>query len=95
VRLADPSLAITYTRSDGSEVTLTMAELVARRGALEVAYNPNDCPEVRWGAAAESEERKTCKRRAPAEQQRKLKAYRPWFRERRRPGRGDPGPHVD
>lgn len=94
-RLADPSLAITYTRSDGSEVTLTMAELVARRAALEVAYNPNDCPEVRWGAAEGSKERKTCKRRAPAEQQRKLKAYRPWFRERRRPGRGDPGPHVD
>ena len=94
-RLADPDLAITYTRSDGSETTLTMAELVARKEALEMGYNPNDCPEVRWGAPEGSPERGTCKRRAPAEQQRKMKAYRMWFTDRRRPGRGDPGPAVE
>jgi hypothetical protein len=59
-----------------------------------MAYNPNDCPEIRWAAPAGSEERKTCKRRAPDEQRRKMKAYRPWFSERRRPPRGDPGPPV-
>ena len=93
-RLADPQLAVAYNRSDGSEVTLTMAELVERKAALEVAYNPNDCPEVRWGAAPRSAEMSTCKRRAPAEQQRKMKAYRTWLSERRRPARGDPGPVV-
>ena len=43
--------AITYTRSDGSPWKLTVADLLARRAALEIAYNPNDCVEVRWGAA--------------------------------------------
>lgn len=94
-RLADPQLAITYTRTDGSETTLTMAELVQRKESLEMGYNPNDCPEVRWGAPEGSAERSTCKRRAPAEQQRKMKAYRTWFTDRRRPARGDPGPPVD
>lgn len=93
--LADPELAFRYTRSDGSTWTLTLAELVARAPALEVAYNPNDCPEVRWAAPEGSDERSTCRRRAPAEQQRKMEAYRPWFRERRRPPRGDPGPPVE
>src|SRR5206468_2728249 len=31
-------------------------ELVARAEALETAYNPNDCVEVRWGARAGSVE---------------------------------------
>lgn len=93
--LADPALAFTYTRSDGSSWTLTLAELVARAPALEAAYDPNDCPEVRWAAPEGSKERSTCRRRAPEEQRRKLAAYRPWFRERRRPPRGDPGPAVE
>ena len=41
---------ITYTRSDGSAQKLTVADLLARRAALEIAYNPNDCVEIRWGA---------------------------------------------
>lgn len=93
-RLRDPALAITYTRSNGTPWTLTLEELVARADALEVGYNPNDCPELRWGAAEGSEERSTCRRRAPADQQRKVAAYRMWFDERRRPARGDPGPPV-
>ncbi|MCX4239551.1 hypothetical protein [Paraliomyxa miuraensis] len=93
--LADPALAFSYTRSDGSEQTLTLAELVARAPALEVAYNPNDCAEIRWGAPERSKERSTCRRRAPEEQRRKMSAYRPWFRDRRRPPRGDPGPAVE
>jgi hypothetical protein len=86
--LADPSLAFEYTRSDGSKWKLTLAELVARAPSLEVAYDPNDCPELRWGAPEGSAERRTCKRRAPAAQQKKLELYRPWFHERRRPARG-------
>ena len=42
---------ITYTRSDGAPQKLTVADMLARRAALEIAYNPNDCVEVRWGAA--------------------------------------------
>lgn len=92
--LADPALAITYTRSDGSTWKLGLDAIVARRQAYEVAYNPNDCPEVRWGAPAGSEERKTCRRHAPDDQQLKMEAYRVWFAERRRPARGDPGPAI-
>ncbi|HET6581983.1 MAG TPA: hypothetical protein VFG69_01025, partial [Nannocystaceae bacterium] len=90
--LKDPKLAFSYTRSDGSPWTVTLADLIERTPALEMAYNPNDCPELRWGAKPGSDEAKTCKRRMSAEQQRKMAAYRPWFHERRRPARGDPGP---
>jgi hypothetical protein len=31
----------------------------------QMAYNPNDCVEVRWGAPENSEEASTCKRHAP------------------------------
>lgn len=93
--LSDPAYSFEYTRGDGSPWRLTLAELVARQAAFETAYNPNDCPAVRWGAAPKSEERAVCRRRAPADQQRKMKAYQMWFRERRRPPRGDPGPPVE
>jgi hypothetical protein len=93
--LADSSLAFEYTRSDGSRWTLTLAELVARAPKLEAAYNPNDCPELRWAAPEGSKERSTCRRRAPEDQRRKMAAYRTWFHDRRRPPRGDPGPAVE
>jgi len=64
-----------------------VAELYARRPAMEVAYNPNDCIERRWGAPDGSAEQATCNRRAPREQQAKMNQYRPWFRETRRPPR--------
>lgn len=78
---------ITYARSDGSEWTLTLADVLARAEALEMAYNPNDCVEVRWGARPGSSEMAPCRRRAPAEQAARMARYRPWFRERRRPPR--------
>ena len=56
--------------------------------ALEVAYNLNDCVELRWGAPEGSEEASTCKRHAPAPQRTKMVEYRAWFHERRRPPRG-------
>ena len=79
--------AITYTRSDGSPWRLTVADLLARRSALEMAYNPNDCVEIRWGAEPGTDEVATCLRHAPAEQRARMQSYRPWFREGRRPGR--------
>ncbi len=76
-----------YTRSDGSSWTLALKDLVDRIAALEVAYNLNDCVELRWGAPDKSEEASTCKRRAPSEQRAKMAEYRAWFHERRRPPR--------
>jgi hypothetical protein len=78
---------ITYTRSDGSPQKLTVADLLARRAGLEIAYNPNDCVEIRWGAPEGSPEASTCKRRHPPEQKAKMAEYRVWFHEARRPSR--------
>lgn len=78
---------ITYARSDGSQWRLSLAEIYARRAALETAYNPNDCVERRWGAAPGTPEFATCRRSAPANQQARMEEYRPWFRDRQRPPR--------
>ncbi|MCU0955134.1 MAG: hypothetical protein MUC37_11125 [Hyphomicrobium sp.] len=78
-----------YTRSDGSEWTLALADVAGRSADLEIAYNVNDCAELRWGAPAGSDEIKTCNRRAPdAQRQKMASTYRAWFSERRRPPRG-------
>jgi hypothetical protein len=83
------SRKITYTRSDGSPWTLTLKEVVDRAVDFEMAYNPNDCAELRWAAPAGSEEAATCKRRAPEAQRAKMGAeYRAWFRERHWPTHG-------
>jgi hypothetical protein len=76
-----------YSRSDGSEWTLTLADLFGRAAALEVAYDPNDCVEIRWGAPPESDEASTCRRHAPPDQLARMAEYRVWFHERRRPAR--------
>jgi hypothetical protein len=52
-----------------------------------MAYNLNDCVELRWGAPDQSAEASTCKRHAPSTQRAKMTEYRAWFRERRRPPR--------
>jgi len=78
---------VAYTRSDGSPWRLSLADVYARRAALEVGYNPNDCVERRWGAPPATEEHATCQRRAPPEQRARMEEYRPWFRETRRPPR--------
>lgn len=79
--------AIEYTRSDGSKFKLTVADILARKPAFEIAYNPNDCAEVRWGASEGTADFASCKRRAPADQQARMSQYRTWFREARRPPR--------
>jgi cell wall-associated NlpC family hydrolase len=77
--------SFTYTRSDGSPITLTLADVIDRRERLEVAYNPNDCVEIRWAAPPDSNEMSTCKRRAPPEQQGRMERLRAWFSTRKRP----------
>ena len=78
-----------YTRTDGSPWTLKLDDVLDRIAALEMAYNINDCAELRWGAPEGSEEAASCKRRAPAAQRAKMAGeYRAWFSERRRPPRG-------
>jgi hypothetical protein len=76
-----------YARSDGSVWTLTLGEVLDRTTAFEVAYDPNDCIEVRWGAPPRSAEADTCRRRAPADQIARMTRYRPWFHDRSRPPR--------
>jgi len=76
-----------YTRSDGSQWPLTLKDVLDRITQLEMAYNVNDCVELRWGAPEGSEEAATCKRHAPGAQRAKMAEYRPWFVERRRPPR--------
>lgn len=76
-----------YPRSDGSPWTLTLKDVADRITDLEMAYNPNDCVEMRWGAQPKSDEAATCKRYAPSAQRAKMTKYRAWFHERRRPPR--------
>lgn len=73
---------ITYTRSDGSQHTLSMFEVLSRVKDFELGWNPNDCPEVRWAAPEGSAERKTCRERAPEEQQKRMIENRQWFERR-------------
>jgi hypothetical protein len=76
-----------YTRSDGSAWTLSLKDVVDRAPAFEMAYNLNDCVELRWGAPEGSEEASTCKRHAPSSQRAKMSDYRTWFRQRHWPAR--------
>lgn len=67
--------SIRYRRSDGTGVTVSLAELVSRKRDLTLAFNPNDCPEIRWADPDLS----ACVRRAPQGQRwimrRKLLRY--------------------
>jgi hypothetical protein len=76
---------VTYTRTDGSPWRLSLADIVARQEALEVAYDPNDCVELRWGAPPGSDEASTCVAHAPPDQRAKMQSYRAWFHDRSRP----------
>ena len=79
--------SVTYTRTDSTPFTLTIAQVLGRSAALEMAYNMNDCAESRWGAPAGSEELAPCRAHAPAEQLARMETFRAWFHERRRPAR--------
>jgi hypothetical protein len=80
------SRKFSYTRSDGSQWTLSLKDVIERAADLEMAYNPNDCAEIRWGALENSEEAATCKRHAPQAQRATMSSdYRTWFRDRHWP----------
>lgn len=78
-------LSIIYTRTDGSEQRLSLKEILERKDSFEMAYNPNDGIEIRWGAPENSAEISTCKRRSPAYQQKTMQSVRKWFSERLHP----------
>jgi hypothetical protein len=78
---------IEYRRGDGSTFKLTVSDLLARKTALEIAYNPNDCVETRWGALPGSPEAATCARHAPPDQQARMAEVRSWFHDAKRPPR--------
>jgi hypothetical protein len=78
---------IHYVRSNGEPWELTVAEILARKPAFEMSYNPNDCVEVRWGAKPDTEEYASCKRHAPPAQHKQMAAVREWFRDAKRPSR--------
>lgn len=78
-------LSINYTHTDGSVQKLTVAEILKRKDAFEMAYNPNDGIEVRWGAPENSEERAGCRRHVPSYQLEKMKSVRIWFSKRLHP----------
>ena len=82
-----PARKFSYLRSDGSAWTLALKDVMDRAVDLEMAYNPNDCVELRWGAPDGSEERSTCRRHALSAQREKMTQYRGWFHERVRPPR--------
>lgn len=78
-------LSISYVRSDGKAQQLSLAEILKRKEAFEMAYNPNDGPEIRWGAPENSEERSACKRHVSAGQLEKMQKVRVWFQKRLHP----------
>jgi len=78
-------LSITYIRTNGQQQVLTMEEILKRRDAFEMAYNPNDGIEIRWGAPENSDERASCHRHAPANQMGTMKSVRTWFKKRLHP----------
>jgi len=82
-----PARKFSYARSDGSQWTLALKDVLDRSSDLEMAYNVNDCVELRWGAPERSEEASTCKRHASRAQRARMADYRAWFHERRRPPR--------
>lgn len=78
---------IQYSRSNGQPWELSVADILERKPAFEMGYNPNDCVEVRWGAEVGTEEYASCRRHAPAAQIKQMTAIRTWFREAKRPPR--------
>lgn len=78
-------LSINYIRTNGSLQKLTVGEILKRRDAFEMAYNPNDGIERRWGAPENSDEIRSCRRRAPSNQIEKMKSVRTWFSKRLHP----------
>jgi hypothetical protein len=78
-------LSISYFHKNGSAQKLTVNEILKRRDAFEMAYNPNDGIEIRWGAPENSDERSGCDRHAPSSQLKTMREVRTWFMKRLHP----------
>jgi hypothetical protein len=78
-------LSISYTRSDGSLQKLTVGEILKRKDSFEMAYNPNDGIEIRWGAPENSAEKATCHRHASSSQMETMRSVQTWFHNRLHP----------
>jgi hypothetical protein len=78
-------LSISYIRSNGSSQKLTVGEILKRRDSFEMAYNPNDGIEIRWGAPENSDERAACHRHTPLRQLETMQSVRSWFHKRLHP----------
>ena len=70
------SMEVRYVGSDGETRHRNVADLVGDPGFLSHGYNPNDCPERRWGEPSTV----ACPQEAPPEQRRREHEYMPWFR---------------
>lgn len=79
--------SFSYVNSDAKTIELSLFDVSLRAKAFEMAYNPNDCVEIRWAAPDGSPERASCRRHAPGPQQSKMTQYRDWFATRKRPSR--------
>ena len=77
----------TTNQAPTEDIREALKDVIDRSADLEMAYNVNDCVELRWGASDKSTEASTCRRRASAAQRAKMTDYRNWFQERRRPPR--------
>ncbi len=86
-RSASASAGSSTSAATARPFKITVADLLARKTELEMAYNPNDCVEIRWGATEGSAERATCQRHAPADQLARMAEHRVWFRDAKRPPR--------
>ena len=75
----------TYRRSDGSEFTLTMEQILRRAKRFEFSWNPNACVEERWGARPGDPDHGTCQAAVPDEQRERMTPMRGWFERRERP----------
>jgi hypothetical protein len=78
-------LFISYTHTDGTVQKLSLGEILERRDAFEMAYNPNDGIEIRWGAPENSDEKAKCHRHTPARQLETMSSVRIWFHKRLHP----------
>lgn len=76
---------IAYCNSNGDTITLNLHEILRRKASFEVAYNPNDCIELRWGEADDSLKKTTCRHRTPASQYAIMQNIRKWFEQRLHP----------
>ncbi len=56
--VASDQCAVEYTNSEGDSLRLSLHDVMGR--LFDISFDPYHCPELRWGAPADSAERRTC-----------------------------------